>query len=91
MTEEEAAEEISGALIRAQQTGAAIAALCARGTVTDAVRLADGDALPAATALACLDIIANLHEENGGDVEQLMPWLDQLLTRRATLTADLSD
>ena len=89
MSEWGPADEITGVLTRAMGPGAAVAALVARGTVTDALRLTDGDALPVTAALAVLEVIGEIHASTGGDITQLLDALDQALTHRATIAASI--
>ena len=81
--QEDIMEEILGALNAAAGPGAAIGAHVARGAVTDALRLTDGDALPVMAAHAVLEVVIEFHAANGGDPEQLADALAQVLTHRA--------
>ena len=85
--QEDIMEEILGALNAAAGPGAAVAALVCRGTITDALRLTDGAALPIMAAHAVLETVIDFHTANGGDPEQLAAALDQVLTARAAVAA----
>ena len=89
MSEWGPADEITGVLTRAMGPGAAVAALAARGTVTDALRLTDGDALPVAAALAGLEVIGEMHASTGGDITRWLDARDQALTHRAGIAASM--
>ena len=80
-------DELRGALSNAAGPGAAVGAHVARGAVTDALRLCNGDALPVMAAHAVLEVVIEFHAANGGDPEQLAAALDQVLTARAAVAA----
>ena len=86
--QEDIMEEILGALNAAAGPGAAIGAHVARGAVTDALTLCNGDALPVMAAHAVLEVVIEFHAANGGDPEQLADALAQVLTHRAAAAAD---
>ena len=79
--------EIIGALSAAAGVGAAVGAHVARGAVTDALRLTDGDCLPVMAVHMTLEALTDVVDLPGEGWDALRVALAEALTRRAAVAA----
>ena len=83
----EPTNEIVGALDAAAGVGAAVGAHVARGTITDALHLTDGDALPVMAVHMTLEALTDVIDLPGEGWDALREALADALTHRAAVAA----